>query len=62
MSMCIFRLPCRKVDDLLGDTCECATACLLNATLLCEFVFESFTSGLKSLKILIKIDWMSYKG
>lgn len=58
------RLPCKKVGDLLGDDiCECTvinTACLLHALSLSEFLFESFTSGLRSLKTLIKIDWMSY--
>jgi len=34
----------------------------LHALSLSEFLFESFTSGLTSLKTLIKIDWIGYEG
>lgn len=54
----------QKVGDLLDDIHECAvinTACLLHSLFLSEFLFQTFSSGLRSLKTLIKIDWTSCK-
>lgn len=53
------------MGDLLGDICEFTvinTICLLHAFSLSIFLFESFTSGLKSLNALIKINQISYEG
>lgn len=60
--MCIFRLLCKKVGDLLGDIHECTavnTAGLLHSLSLSKFLFQTFSSGLRSLRELIKTDWMS---
>lgn len=54
VSTCIFRLLCKKVGDLLGNIHECTvvnTAGLLHSLSLSKFLFQTFSSGFRSLSI-----------